>query len=1161
MPITKKIRKKKLKKQIRKKKLKKQIGGLNSYKKKCSDIENHHDNIRSNQLNRIKQEDLDKAKAENTIPPNIKNESVIVVPFNLVFDKKYKDAVNETTAPTKGLVTDMNSFAMYASHHLFMSYFNKMKTCPLLQTQLKGQEFLKMVKTYDDKRNVYLAKLAGFTGNNTEQYNFGSGLNGLGNLIDFREIVMRTYRIINNKINVYCQDRSNDKKCYFVFKGGLSLKYMLESLISDMQCNLPKKNGANPLHGNTQIIKRQCNEDRQKIFNKINIPYPEDTNFQFHELSKTYIGQDSENPYFKASDFDTGIYIPPNDNTFDTDYKKISKIVLNVLIDQKDFFDSIWLYNAEKSQDLFGNNIQITQYWNDLKNIKHLGSYRYNDRNIFDTRIEMTPSGNLESQQSVEAKNKYYKMCTDLFFDRIRIITYLLELVPELYDINNGMKRRQHVKRNHVKFIELFKFHEIYKITKQQLFNDKNIDFHTGKIDKNKTKLISPVSKIPGDNKYPEHPLQNILYEKYQLDNNSKIIRGTPKSRTTSKIIFNTSEFLEQCYNENPNNENSNTEINTFFDSVSNQEHKTPYYISNNDSINLTRLSETNEKNLIEKFGSNTVYWPTGNTSFGLIRSKLNYKVLMNYSYKENNRIITKDYKKDAPGEMIDISIPLTRDLDLGFFFGMVSHTNRLDNSRVKYIDLTNYSKLDEGTVKRTYEHGLLQYKISWDKNPMGIPSGVQNYATNDKNIFGVNEDATSHTAKYKYITTINGVNTLNLNYIIKDTIQMLAFHNLCPWTDSKYEKRLYRALVVVLFKYIIENAVDKTSPQFRTWKKYSRKKFSAVYSKLDLENIRTCSGLLYQEEDGIINKLEEEVINKWKKIYKRKKKIAEKKAGHDDWIDITRTYNLKIYIRDLLKKIGNENDVYNPIPNADTTENEFNELVYKITTSWATQVLRFWRKDAKEERPKFLDIDIIKNYMFFVFDNTDKIIQIGIVGNPKKDFISRNEIMKIIRKSKDEIDGIQNENTRNYENEVRLRYSKIREYFSKYKSYEKTCDLEKAYETQSNNFKRKIDDICIELYNKYIKNPGIGNLIANMDLVSAKSIQSKYFSTNQNPQEEIKTYRGGKKIRKHKGIHQIGGNKGRLKKGYKYSGKKLKSGLSEIISVKRKRSMTNRKI
>ena len=39
------------------------------------------------------------------------------------------------------------------------------------------------------------------------------------------------------------------------------------------------------------------------------------------------------------------------------------------------------------------------------------------------------------------------------------------------------------------------------------------------------------------------------------------------------------------------------------------------------------------------------------------------------------------------------------------------------------------------------------------------------------------------------------------------------------------------------------------------------------------------------------------------------------------------------------------------------------------------------------------------------------------------------------------------------------------------------------------------------------------------------------------------------KKIaRKHRGIVQIGGNKGRLRKGYKFSGKKLKSGLPQII-------------
>jgi len=43
---------------------------------------------------------------------------------------------------------------------------------------------------------------------------------------------------------------------------------------------------------------------------------------------------------------------------------------------------------------------------------------------------------------------------------------------------------------------------------------------------------------------------------------------------------------------------------------------------------------------------------------------------------------------------------------------------------------------------------------------------------------------------------------------------------------------------------------------------------------------------------------------------------------------------------------------------------------------------------------------------------------------------------------------------------------------------------------------------------------------------------------------------KGGKKTRKHKGIVQIGGNIGRLRKGYKYSGKRTKTGLAEIMSV-----------
>ena len=42
------------------------------------------------------------------------------------------------------------------------------------------------------------------------------------------------------------------------------------------------------------------------------------------------------------------------------------------------------------------------------------------------------------------------------------------------------------------------------------------------------------------------------------------------------------------------------------------------------------------------------------------------------------------------------------------------------------------------------------------------------------------------------------------------------------------------------------------------------------------------------------------------------------------------------------------------------------------------------------------------------------------------------------------------------------------------------------------------------------------------------------------------------KKVRKHRGIIQTGGSKGRLRKGYRFSGKKLKSGMSEIVKAKK---------
>jgi hypothetical protein len=54
-------------------------------------------------------------------------------------------------------------------------------------------------------------------------------------------------------------------------------------------------------------------------------------------------------------------------------------------------------------------------------------------------------------------------------------------------------------------------------------------------------------------------------------------------------------------------------------------------------------------------------------------------------------------------------------------------------------------------------------------------------------------------------------------------------------------------------------------------------------------------------------------------------------------------------------------------------------------------------------------------------------------------------------------------------------------------------------------------------------------------------------------PLRIVKDFVGGKKVRKHRGIIQTGGNKGRLRKGYRYSGKTLKGGLPQIIKCKQK--------
>jgi len=103
------------------------------------------------------------------------------------------------------------------------------------------------------------------------------------------------------------------------------------------------------------------------------------------------------------------------------------------------------------------------------------------------------------------------------------------------------------------------------------------------------------------------------------------------------------------------------------------------------------------------------------------------------------------------------------------------------------------------------------------------------------------------------------------------------------------------------------------------------------------------------------------------------------------------------------------------------------------------------------------------------------------------------------------------------------------------------------------NTFKKfaqdEIDIIKNELPNYFEKYNKLNNMEKIIKSITPKRIRSpKRLPEKLNKGGDI--HKHFQKIRKHQGIHQSGGKKGKLKKGYKYSGKKTKTGLSIIVKV-----------
>ncbi len=108
--------------------------------------------------------------------------------------------------------------------------------------------------------------------------------------------------------------------------------------------------------------------------------------------------------------------------------------------------------------------------------------------------------------------------------------------------------------------------------------------------------------------------------------------------------------------------------------------------------------------------------------------------------------------------------------------------------------------------------------------------------------------------------------------------------------------------------------------------------------------------------------------------------------------------------------------------------------------------------------------------------------------------------------------------------------------------------ESEKIYETEQNRDNNDMnEEDLLDAYNS------VQRFKTRVDIVEA-ALEAVDSSLHGGKSKKSKKTRKSKTTRKHRCIIQTGGNTGKLRKGYKYSGKSLKNGMPEILKVKSKK-------
>ena len=131
---------------------------------------------------------------------------------------------------------------------------------------------------------------------------------------------------------------------------------------------------------------------------------------------------------------------------------------------------------------------------------------------------------------------------------------------------------------------------------------------------------------------------------------------------------------------------------------------------------------------------------------------------------------------------------------------------------------------------------------------------------------------------------------------------------------------------------------------------------------------------------------------------------------------------------------------------------------------------------------------------------------------------------------------------------------NEVRKLQKRFNNEEYARKLQKE-ETINEQYARKLQkEFNNELKNNDLDDFGIPLKLSAEDKKKLAEEREKFRLSMMKNKKKAGSYIRGKKVRKHQGIIQTGGNAGRLRKGYRYSGKKLKSGLPQIIKCKSKK-------